>query len=200
MPAAQADHRSDSPPGSPHTRRPTRRADAMARWGLSAIAAVLIAIWLAGQWYTAILRTPALASGWFAAVGIGQGAFVVGWTTKPELARHAGAAQLAPSGAADHWLPRFAHSPAGVQIIAPVWILLVATGAPAALLWAREVRRRRWARAGRCHACGYPMPPGSAHAACPECGRIARADRRAPPPNGVGPRRFAFGCCRYHQP
>lgn len=173
MPAAKADHQASPQPGTPRSRPPTRHAAAVARWTLSTITAALVAIWAAGQWYTAILRTPARDTGWFMAAGIGEGAFVVGWTSKPAVARHTGVAELVPAGRHDHWIPRFVNTPAGVQIVAPVWILLVATGAPAALLWAHHLRRRRWARAGRCPACGYPMPPDPAHAPCPECGRIS---------------------------
>lgn len=156
--------------GAKRSVRRARRAAAAARWSLTTLAAALVVVWVLGQWWTAILRTPATDTGWFIAAGIGEGAFVVGWTSKPALARHKGVAELAPAGRDDHWIPRFVHTPAGVQIVAPVWLLVLLSGAPAGWLWFRHLRRARWARAGRCAGCGYPLPKDQPAAACPECG------------------------------
>jgi hypothetical protein len=61
------------------------------------------------------------------------------------------------------------QTPAYHAVLVPHWALVVPLAVPP-LLWARgRLRRRRWARQGRCRHCGYDLR-GSPER-CPECGR-----------------------------
>src|SRR5688500_5678959 len=77
--------------------------------------------------------------------------------------------------------------PAFTAAAVPHWFVLLLTGLPSVLWLRATVRRRRWARQGRCRACGYDLR--SSPDRCPECGAAAPpgpGPAPAPRPNAAG--------------
>jgi hypothetical protein len=55
-------------------------------------------------------------------------------------------------------------------VILPLYIPLVVLALPTSILFHRDRRSARWARAGHCPNCGYDRAGLTPAAACPECG------------------------------
>jgi hypothetical protein len=69
----------------------------------------------------------------------------------------------------------------GNWLIVPLWLPILLTALPPAWLVLGQVRRRRWARSGRCPGCGYNLM-GNLSGVCPECGTPARGEITMPAP------------------
>jgi len=67
-------------------------------------------------------------------------------------------------------VPIFAAPASGTMICLPLYIPLAVSLTFTALLWRREFRHRRVAKAGACGVCGYDRRGLDAAAKCPECG------------------------------
>jgi len=63
--------------------------------------------------------------------------------------------------------------PAFTAVAAPHGVIVLLTGVPSMLSLRNAVRHRRWARQGRCRACGYDLRFSPDR--CPECGEPAPA-------------------------
>jgi hypothetical protein len=63
-------------------------------------------------------------------------------------------------------LPAVYSAPGWLDVYVPLWLLLLATGVPTALLFWRDRRR---IPPGHCQTCGYDLT-GNVSGRCPECG------------------------------
>ena len=68
------------------------------------------------------------------------------------------------------WWPSFIRRSPETTTCIPLWILVVLSAVPTALLWRRDHILTKRARAGRCPKCNYDLSGLAAGAACPECG------------------------------
>ncbi len=139
-------------------------------------ASVLTALtWVGSGWWFITWQGP---DGWTAGVGRGRFGFGRVKLPAPYIAppgwyfdRDSGPA---PGGAAPIWEWRAkwaAPHPPNFHTLTPLWMMFVATAAPAFVLWRSHGRAARRVRQGRCVACGYDRRGlSSPSAACPECG------------------------------
>ena len=149
-----------------------------ARLSLSFLCVSSIIMWILTRFWLVFLVTPQFAGGYWGGVGFGQGAMVIAFATNPKAGmRPSSFVQVQPAAGPEYWWPAIANSPAGVQLICPLWITLALGGAGAVPLWRAWLWWRWLARqSGRCPVCGYDRSGLTPSAGCPECG--------APPRNG----------------
>jgi hypothetical protein len=157
-----------------------------ARWGLTAVAVLLVGV-IGASYYRAVRRVWSVGSPSTVAEGglaVEAGLFI--WGSDGPTA----VLWFAPDGAQASWRvapaqnivggfgswwpphPRTMSGPGWTVGVVPLWPWALASGAGAFWLWRGHVVRRRRERAGCC-ACGYSRAGLSAGAACPECGRGA---------------------------
>ena len=142
------------------------------------ITGLLLCFMVLGLWVFSVMYvsnyTP-LSSNW--TIGIGVGRIGVwgspgnnsGWTFDPFYSQwKVLAANMPWTEFARDWLGF--GLPARFHV--PVWLLVVATGFPTAILWWRD----RPTKAGFCKACKYDLT-GNVSGICPECGTSLTSEK-----------------------
>ncbi|MCC6969686.1 MAG: hypothetical protein IT434_05635 [Phycisphaerales bacterium] len=152
------------------------RAKSIARWTAWVLAVLLPAMWVTGLFITVLVRSPKYSGGHFMAFGLGDGCIVLAHTVGPSRASttHPILETLSarPIRLPRLWLPDIVKSPAGVQIVVPLWLpWLVALGFSA---WFYRDHRREKQRCqnGCCPSCGYSRAGLAPDVPCPECGSL----------------------------
>lgn len=153
-----------------------RHLKSIVRWTAWVLALLLPVMWVVSLYFAAVARTPRSANGHFMGVGLADGCFAFIYTLAPSKvdpsfpligpARYAGLSVGNPNV----WRPDIDRSPAGVQVMVPLWMpWLVAI---AFSVWFYRDHRREEQRRlnGCCPCCGYSRNGLSPNAPCPECG------------------------------
>lgn len=152
------------------------RAKSIARWTAWVLAVLLPAMWVTGLFITVLVRSPRYSGGHFMAFGLGEGCLVFGHTVSPSRASTAypimETLKAQPIRLPRKWLPDIVKSPAGVQMVVPLWLpWLFALGF--SVWFCRNHRREEQRRLnGCCPGCGYSRAGLAPDAPCPECGSL----------------------------
>lgn len=153
--------------------KPFRSHGAM---GATLIALCGVGACVSSLFWAVLFVTPPLAGGGWGGVGVGQGTVGFGFATNPQAGQHPGKSVMTYGAGPWNWLPDIANTPAGWQVILPVWMFLAPSLLIAAPLWRRRVLARRRGRSGAaCAGCEYSRVGLAAGQACPECGLMPRA-------------------------
>lgn len=143
-----------------------------AKWGGTAAAIVLLALWIATNWWGALYCsrvTVDVSDGTLSAyqVGIDVPSAARGW-----MFSGPGTGYDRPSASfAKTWRPLWRSNSAGHWVVdLPLWMPIALTAAIAAAGWWADICARRRERFGLCAKCGYNLTGLAPGATCPECG------------------------------
>jgi len=151
-----------------------RRAAAVLRWVLTALAGVALLMWIASGWMYGAWRSTSSDSIAFVLKGRAEvyisprpapGFKVLG---PPPSGLSAGrVSRLWMWDQSWQLVPRLRVGNFGVHAVAPLWLPLLVLGIPSALLWRSRVVRLKT----NCRFCDYDLRGLAAGAPCPECGK-----------------------------
>jgi hypothetical protein len=146
----------------------------IAKWVSAGAAAGLASCWVLSGWFLfRVVGTTSAGGLWF--VGVRHGFFGIGYNP---LGRFPPGVNFYRESVRPVWDLKLSweHSTGGTFIACSVWIVALAAGAAAILLWLPDLRARSLAqlrdRAGLCTTCGYNRRGLATKALCPECGTL----------------------------